>query len=51
MVSHQVVELIKLYEWKLNSVLKERESAISIIENIVKKVFEHKNYSTTIRAK
>ena len=53
MLSNQVIAHVKLFEWKLNSVLKERESAITIIENIAKRVFEIPNQtgSNSIRAK
>ena len=40
MVSAQVKQCVKNFEWKLDSVRKERESVILIIETIVKEVFE-----------
>ena len=42
MVSAQVRQCVKNFEWKLDSVRKERESVILIIETIVKEVFEPK---------
>ena len=40
MVSAQVRQAVKNFEWKLDSVRKERESVILILEQIVKEVFE-----------
>lgn len=40
MVSAQINQTIKGFEWKLDSVRKEREAAIKSIESIVKEVFE-----------
>lgn len=42
MVSCQVKGAVRTFEWKLDSVRKERESVIDIIESIVKDVFEPK---------
>ena len=42
MVSVQVKQTVRSFEWKLDSVRKERESVIDIIESIVKEVFEPK---------
>jgi len=35
---------VRAFEWKLDSVRKEREAVIDIIENIVKEVFEPKRH-------
>jgi hypothetical protein len=40
MVGSQVEKCVKLFEWKLDSVRKERESVIVMIENIVKQIFD-----------
>jgi hypothetical protein len=40
MVSAQVKQIVKNFEYKLDLVRKEREAAISIIEGCVKYVFE-----------
>jgi hypothetical protein len=40
MVGLQVEKSVKLFEWKLDSVRKERESVIVMIENIVKQIFD-----------
>jgi len=50
MVGSQVEQAVKLFEWKLDSVRKERESVIVMIENIVKQIFD-KNQQHTSRAK
>ena len=42
MVSVQVRQAVRQFEWKLDSVRKEREAVIDIIETIVKEVFEPK---------
>ena len=42
MVSCQVKGAVRTFEWKLDSVRKERESVIDVIEGIVKEVFEPK---------
>lgn len=44
MVSVQVRQTVKAFEWKLDSVRKEREAVIDIIESIVKEVFEPKRH-------
>lgn len=43
MVSAQVKQIVKNFEYKLDLVRKEREAAISIIESCVKFVFERPN--------
>ena len=43
MVSAQVKQIVKNFEYKLDLVRKEREAAISIIESCVKHVFERPN--------
>jgi hypothetical protein len=40
MVGSQVEKAVQLFEWKLDSVRKERESVIVMIENIVKQIFD-----------
>lgn len=40
MVSTQVKQIVKNFEYKLDSVRKEREAAIAMIDNCVKRVFE-----------
>jgi DNA polymerase sigma len=40
MVSAQVCQIVKNFEYKLDSVRKEREAAIAIIDRCVKHVFE-----------
>ena len=42
MVSVQVKQTVRTFEWKLDSVRKEREAVIDIIEGFVKEVFEPK---------
>ena len=42
MVSVQVKQTVRTFEWKLDSVRKEREATINMIEAIVKEVFEPK---------
>ena len=44
MVSAQVRQTVRAFEWKLDSVRKEREAVIDIIECIVKEVFEPKRH-------
>ena len=44
MVSAQVRQTVRAIEWKLDSVRKEREAVIDIIECIVKEVFEPKRH-------
>lgn len=51
MVSAQIKQSVKNFEWKLDSVRKEREAAIMKIENAVKTVFEsnrHNNQGTVV---
>lgn len=45
MVSAQVGQIVKNFEYKLDSVRKERESAIAIIDKSVKHVFERQHSS------
>lgn len=42
MVSVQVKQTVRTFEWKLDSVRKEREAVIDIIESLVREVFEPK---------
>lgn len=42
MVSVQIKQTVRTFEWKLDSVRKERESVIDCIEGFVKEVFEPK---------
>ena len=52
MVGSQVEKSVKLFEWKLDSVRKERESVIVMIENIVKQIFDKNQHQQhTSRAK
>ena len=50
MVGSQVEKAVQRFEWKLDSVRKERESVIVMIENIVKQIFD-KNQQHTSRTK
>ena len=42
MVSVQIKTAVRVFEWKLDSVRKERETVIDIIEGLVKELFEPK---------